>query len=80
MFENFPTNKAKTRKCVFGQILHHFENFGTLKYQLWNFISSKDASDVSATADIICRRKVFKNYSKIHTESTKFKNQQNVLK
>ena len=50
----FPTNRAKTRKCVFGQNFHSFENFVTLQKYLWNFISSIDASDVSATSDIIC--------------------------
>ena len=35
------------------------ENFVTLKRQIWDFISSIDASDVSATAGIICRRKSF---------------------
>ena len=59
VFEKFPTNRAKTRKCVFGQIFHSFENFVSLKKLLWNFISSIDASYVSATAGIICRRKIF---------------------
>ena len=26
LFEKFPTNRSKTRKCVFGQIFHSFEN------------------------------------------------------
>ena len=37
-----------------------FENFATLKNYSWNFISSIDASDVSATADIIYQRKSFR--------------------
>ena len=59
LFGKFPTNRAKTRICVFGQSFHSFDNFVTLKNKIWNFISSIDASDVSATADIICRRKSF---------------------
>ena len=30
-FENFPTNRAITRKCVFGQIFHFFEEFRNFK-------------------------------------------------
>ena len=48
------------------QALRVFNNFvrraggeETEKTQIWNFISSIDASDVSVTADIICRRKSF---------------------
>ena len=59
VFEKFPTNRAKNRKCVFGQTFHSFENFVTLENYLWNFISSTDASNVFATADIICQRKIF---------------------
>ena len=50
--------RAKTIKSFFGQIFH-FENFVTLKKLLWNFISSIEDSDVSATAGIICHRKSF---------------------
>ena len=59
LFEKFPTNRAKTRKCVFGQIFNSFENFVTLENYLWSFTSSVDASDVSVTADIICQHKIF---------------------
>ena len=59
LFEKFPTKRAKKRKSVFGQIFQYFESFVTLKKFLWSFISSIDASDVSATAGIICRRKSF---------------------
>ena len=31
LFEKIPTKKAKTRKYVFGQIFHSFENFVTLR-------------------------------------------------
>ena len=31
LFENCPTNRAKTRKCVFGQSFYTFDNFVTLK-------------------------------------------------
>ena len=31
LFENSPTNRAKTRKCVFGQIFISSKNFVTLK-------------------------------------------------
>ena len=58
LFEKIPTNRAETRKCVFGQIFHSFGNFVTLRKLLWNFISSIDSS-VSTTAGIICRRKSF---------------------
>ena len=57
LFETFPTNRAGTRKCVFCQLFHSFENFVTLKCRLWNFVSSIDTSDVSATDDIISWRK-----------------------
>ena len=64
-----PTNGAKTRKCVFGQIFHFFENFVTLKNQLGNFTLSIDGSDVHVTADIIYRpksfQKLFQNPSEI---------------
>ena len=43
----------------FGQVFHSFENSVTLKKLLWNFTSSIDASDVSATAGIICQPKIF---------------------
>ena len=29
LFQKFPTNRLKTRKSVFGQIFHFFENFVT---------------------------------------------------
>ena len=31
LFDKFPTDRAKTKKCVFGQIFHFFETFVTLK-------------------------------------------------
>ena len=37
VFEKFPTNRAKTRKCVFGQTFHSFENFVTLKKLIMEF-------------------------------------------
>ena len=54
LLEKFPTDRAKTRKCVFGQFFHSFENFVTIKKQLWNFNSSIDVSDVSETTDFSC--------------------------
>ena len=59
LFEKFPTKRAKTRQSVFGYIFHSFDKCVTLKKLLWNFISSTDASGVSATAGIIYRRKSF---------------------
>ena len=37
LFEKFPMNRAKTRKCVFGQAFHSFENFVTLKKLIMEF-------------------------------------------
>ena len=56
--KNFQRIEQKL-KNAFLAIFHSFENFVTLKNLLWDFISSIDASDVSATAGIICLRKSF---------------------
>ena len=68
----FRTNRAKTRKCLFGQTFHFFENFVILKSQSWNFSSLTDAFDVSVTTDIIylCHARMRELLSYLHIPKT----------
>ena len=71
--KNFHRVEPKLEIAFLAQFWTFFENFITSK-KLLKFTSSKDDSDVSVTADIICQRKTFQNFSKIHLEYAKCEN------
>ena len=80
--KNFQRIEQKLENAFLAKVSIFFENFVTLKNYVWNFISSIDASDVSATANIICQhksfRKLFQNVQTfyfaltIHISQTKY--------
>ena len=58
--KNFQLIEQKIENAFLAKVFISSENFVILKNYLWNFISSIDVSNVSATADIICERKSFR--------------------
>ena len=52
--KNFQGIEQKLKNAFLAKVFIFSENFVTLKNYLWNFISSRDASNISATAGIIC--------------------------
>ena len=76
MFEKFPSNIEKSRKCIFVQIFHFFWQFRNFKKLIIGILLHQKMPLIFLQQLISwVKGKVFKNYSKIYLESNKFGNQ-----